>query len=319
MSRGAGPLALLVVAACGGGGPGATVDAAGAVDAVPDAPPFALAVAVERRGAAAGWTLTTNLPARVEACAALPVAAPPCADRDADGLVDAWEDLVLAHLRPLVELDEDEALVGDATARLVQLARVAPRAGAPDEIIAFIVLAYSIDYGSCGGFTGHAGDSERVALRLARPAGGGPGDVEVIAHYTTGHEGTSNDQSRIWAGAARAELVDLVDPTSGAPRWVVFASADKHATYGTLAQCEGVSIVPCFDEDCGADGVADPAAFRRLPVVHNVGEPGRRLIDDLTAVGFPGDTAWGARDFCGGRGGTTCSSPIRDKLTADPF
>lgn len=310
-------LAAALVIACGGGD-GAPDATAPPDDAPVDAPPFALTVTVSR-GAGGGMAVTTNLPARVAACRALAVTDPPCADRDGDGLVDAWEDLILDRLRPMVRFDEDESLIGDRSARLVELARVAPVTGADLEVVVFIALAYSIDYGSCGGFTGHNGDSERVALHLAAPVGGGPGDVAVVAAYTTGHEGTANDQSRIWRGAGLAELVTVPDPSSGAPRWVVFPSADKHATYGTLAQCEAVSVVPCFDEDCGPDGVADPAGYQQLPAIHNVGEPGRRLIDDLTAVGFPGDTAWGARDFCGGRGGTSCSAPLRDKLIVDPF
>jgi hypothetical protein len=77
--------------------------------------------------------------------------------------------------------------------------------------------------------------------------------------------------------------------------------------------------VSCFDEDCGPEGVADPAAYDRLPPAANVGEPGHRRVDDLAALGFPGDSAWGAGDFCGGLGGTSCSSGLLGKFTDDPF
>jgi hypothetical protein len=32
-----------------------------------------------------------------------------------------------------------------------------------------------------------------------------------------------------------------------------------------------------------------------------------------------GDSAWAEQNFCGGLGGTECSSPVRDKRIADPF
>jgi hypothetical protein len=312
------PAALVIVAGCGGAPGGGGGDAAAAIDAEIDAPAFALRATVTRAGTGP-LTLATNLPARATACAALPEVGAPCADVDGDGLTDAWEDLALDRLRPLLRFDEDEQLIGDAGAVLRELGRVTPRPGAALDVVAIIVLAYALDYGSCGGFTGHHGDSERVALRLGTPAGGGPGDVEVVAAFTTGHEGTSNDQSRVFAGADRAQLVTAPDPERGEPRWVVYPSADKHATYATVALCEGVSVVPCFDEDCGPDGVADPAAYDRLPPAANVGEPGHRRVDDLAALGFPGDSAWGAGDFCGGLGGTSCSSGLLGKFTDDPF
>ena len=43
------------------------------------------------------------------------------------------------------------------------------------------------------------------------------------------------------------------------------------------------------------------------------------LTSFLTAIGFPGDDAWAMQDFCGGLGGTGCSSAVRDKLLVDPF
>ena len=100
---------------------------------------------------------------------------------------------------------------------------------------------------------------------------------------------------------------------------MVYPSADKHATYATIAICEGVSVVPCFDEDCAPDGVNDPSKFDRLPPFVNAGEETAPLVSDLTAIGFPGDDAWADQDFCGGLGGATCSAPVRDKLLNDPF
>lgn len=305
---------LVLVTACGDAGTGD--DDGASPDAAPDAPPFELVVHVERSGAF--LRLRTNLPAAATACRALPVAGAPCADEDRDGLVDRWEDLVLDRLRPLQRLDEDEPGV-DELVTMADVGRVAPASLAPLDVVVLIMLGYARDYGSCGGFTGHDGDSERVGLHLRGLAGGGDGDVEVVAAYTAAHEGTSNDHGKRWTGAELATLVTVPDDVTDEPRWVVFPSAGKHATYGTLAQCEGVSVIPCFDEDCGPDGVGDPWRYDHLPAIVNAGEDAHRLVDDLGPIGFPGDTAWGTGDFCGGRGGSVCSSPARDKLVIDPF
>ncbi|MCA9636040.1 MAG: hypothetical protein KC420_08425, partial [Myxococcales bacterium] len=93
----------------------------------------------------------------------------------------------------------------------------------------------------------------------------------------------------------------------------------KHATYATIAICEGISLIPCFDEDCAPDGVDDPGAYDRLPEVVNAGEESSPRVSDLGVVGFPGDDAWKDQDFCGGLGPGTCSSAVREKLLVDPF
>ena len=84
--------------------------------------------------------------------------------------------LALLALRlPLLDEAARRRRVQGWSARLLRLAglqrRVSgtPRPGATLDVVAIIVLAYAIDYGSCGGFTGHHGDSERVALRLGTP------------------------------------------------------------------------------------------------------------------------------------------------------
>lgn len=309
--------ALLLVAACGADDAASGID--GGVDAAIDAPPFELVVHTARPDGA--LRLLTNLPARAAACRALPFVGAPCADLDEDGLVDVWEDVALDRLRPLLRLDEDEPAVPDLLT-IADVGRVAPASPAPDdpvEVVALIMLGYARDYGSCGGFTGHNGDSERVGLHLRAFDGGGAGDVEVVAAYTAAHEGTTNDHGKVWRGAELRALTTVDDPISDEPRWVVFPSAAKHATYGTLAQCEAVSQLPCVDEDCGPDGVAEPSRFDRLPMIVNAGEDDHRLVNDLGPIGFPGDTAWGTAQFCGGRGGASCSSPVRDKLLVDPF
>ncbi|MCC6558019.1 MAG: hypothetical protein IT372_34160 [Polyangiaceae bacterium] len=262
--------------------------------------------------------LATNLPALVGACQMVEAKDVPCADVDEDGLADAWEDLVLTRIQPLSRYDEDEPLVTDAAAVTVNVGRVALIAAEPLEVNVYVMLGYSRDYGSCG-LTSHNGDSERVALKLLRH-GDAPGDVVMAAAYTAAHEGTATDHGRVFSTAELPGLTFTPDPATGEPRWMVFPSAAKHATYATVEICEGISPVPCFDEDCAPDGVADPALYDRLPVVHNAGEELHPRLTDLGPIGFPGDDAWADQDFCGGLGsGDACSSPVREKLLDDPF
>lgn len=258
--------------------------------------------------------LESNLPRVVEDCLALDVSAP-CDDVDMDGLVDAWEDAALDRLRPMRRFDETETVVDDPDAVMADVGRVAPSG---DELRLYVMLGYSRDYGSCG-LTSHNGDSERVALALAPWREGGPGGVVMVQAYTAAHEGSANDHGQVFGDDELAMLVFAPDPATGEPRWVVFPSADKHATYATIEICEAISQVPCFDEDCAPDDVADPSLFDVLPISANAGEETAPRLTDLTEVGFPGDDAWADQDFCGGLGGTGCSSAVREKLLVDPF
>lgn len=265
---------------------------------------------VEPGGALA---LITNQPRTIDDCPAVPAA--PCDDLDQDGLTDAWEEIALERLRPIVRLDEEEKLVDEPGFVTANVGRVTP---ADPHLLVFIMLGYERDFGSCGGFTAHNGDSERVVLEL-EPDGSDAERVRVRRAYTAAHEGTINDQGRIFEGATLQDLVHEADPAHGDPRWVVFSSADKHATYGTVDICEGVSPVPCIDEDCAPDGVGNPADYDLSMPFVNAGEPDAPLVSDLAAVGFPGDDAWADQDFCGGLGGSGCSSSVRSKLTETPF
>ncbi|MBK8257410.1 MAG: hypothetical protein IPK82_32675 [Polyangiaceae bacterium] len=278
-------------------------------------PPFVLDVhtALAPGG---GLELTTNLPAHQEGCLAVPFEGVPCGDLDQDGLTDAWEDVVIDRLRPLLRLDEEESLVNDPAFVIANVARVAPDPVDVTAVRALMMIGYSKDFGSCG-FTAHNGDSERVALNLKLV--GVEGNVTVLAAYTAAHEGTPSDHGKMVEGSDLAGLVYENDAATGEPRWVVFPSQDKHGTYATVEICENISFVPCFDEDCGPDNVADPKAFDRLPPYVNAGEESHPLVTDLTSIGFAGDDAWANQDFCGGLGGSGCSAPVRDKLLNDPF
>ena len=262
--------------------------------------------------------------ARVAACHAS------CADADGDGLVDAWEASVLEHLRPTVTFDEGEPLLKKGSKDVfASLARVAPVG--TDRVLVNILLLYTRDFGAqnplCFHASSHAGDVEHVALELQLV--GTKGDAVVRRMYTTGHEGTEDDQSRVFEGAALGTLVYLDDPATGEPRWNVYASRSKHATYATKKLCESSHFKSlthrfCLDEDCSPDGVSDPARFTVLPPVTNAGEPAHHLVDALDALGFPGEAAWTDARFCGGlkvdaNAYENCPPPVKDKIAEDPF
>ncbi|MGE0868538.1 MAG: hypothetical protein AB7P03_08250 [Kofleriaceae bacterium] len=317
MQRGRTVGLLLGVAACASAdhSQAPTVDAAAPADTA--LPAFVLD-AHTSLVAGRGLALRTNLPARDLDCRELAVRDAPCGDLDSDLLTDAWEDLVLDRMRPLLRLDEDEPIIHDS-GTIAAVGRVALRTGeAPLDVVMLVMNGYAQDYGSCGA-SAHHGDSERIGLRLRALPSGGPGDVEVVAAYTAAHEFTANDRGKVFTGETLSQLVFAIDPDTLEPRWVVFPSEAKHATYATIAECEGAVPFPCLTEDCAPDGVADVARFDRLPPVVNAGEDGARRVDALDAFGFAGDSAWGEQSFCGGMGGTTCSASVREKLLTDPF
>lgn len=324
MSRVLSPLLLLSACVAGGGGyrdlpsdtadPSTTTIPGTGTTSTTTPAPFVLEVEVVTTSLAIG--LRTNLP-RLEAdCTALTEVGAPCADADLDGLVDAWEDMVLDRFRPAVRFDESEPLIADPAAVLVDVGRVAPAEDGSGAIRAYIMIGYHEDYGRCG-VSGHPGDSERVVIDL-NPVG--PGDVDARAFYTAAHEGTITDSGHVFLGSELLELSFPTDPGSGEPRWMVFSSDGKHATYGTAQRCEDAQWAPCLEEDCEADGV-DPLAFTRLPDVHNAGEEAAPFLTDLGPIGFPGEDAWADQDFCGGLGSGLfgCASAVREKLLVDPF
>ena len=247
--------------------------------------------------------LETNLPPWTSDCLAQDIGL--CEDEDQDGLVDLWEDIALEAFHPMRVLDEDEPAHTD-DAVLADIGRVAPIDG--ERVHLYIMLGWSVDYGRCG-VSGHNGDSERVALdvRLQGPRA----IVEQV--YTAAHEGTVLDH-----GGVVDDLTTL--SVSEEPRWQVFVSEGKHATYPSIEVCENVSFVPCVDEDCAPDGVAQPADYQRIPDIWNAGEEDHPRLSSLEVAGFPGDDAWADQEFCGGldRGGS-CSSAVREKLLNNPF
>jgi hypothetical protein len=309
MSRGAILLALTCVACVA-----STED----VDSTSDAISEAGKVHVSRNADGA-LVLAAGMPARTSAC-------PSCVDADGDGLVDAWEAIALDRLRPFVTFDEGEPMISNPKDVFASIGRVAPIG--TSHVLVNILLLYTRDYGAqnplCFHSSAHDGDVEHVAIDLEIT---GPGLAVVRGMFTTGHEGTPDDQSRRWTGAALKTLSFMIDPANGEPRWQVFASRSKHATYATKSQCENARMSSllhafCVDEDCAPDDVSHPERFTRLPKIVNGGEASHHLVDDLGPLGFPGEHAWGTQRFCGGldpQSRQDCPPPVGDKLAGNPF
>ncbi len=269
---------------------------------------FELTAAVEAAGYAVA--LRTNLPADLASCELLGA---DCADVDLDGLVDAWEDLVLDRLRPSLRFDEAEPLMTDAGAVLFAVGRVAP--AEDGHVRVYVMNGFSSDYGRCG-ISAHDGDSERVVLDLSVSGG----DAEVVGTYTAAHEGELTDHGAVFTDVQLLDAEFVDDAWTGEPRWRVYSSDGKHASYHTVQACEDAEWVVCLEEDCAPDGVDDETAWDRLPPVINAGEEHAPRVTDLAAIGFPDEDAWADQEFCGGLGrGSGCSSSIREKLLEDPF
>jgi hypothetical protein len=269
------------------------------------------------RVADGGFRIQSSLAARCDGCA----------DVDRDGLNDAWEDAVLAKLTPFVTFDEDEPLMnGDNRDAFAAIGRVFPSG---DRVVVSVIFLYTRDYGAanpvCFSTHNHAGDAERAALELEITGGG---DAVSRAAYTTGHEGTEDDQTTIVRDGEQKRLEDV------GGRWRVYSSQKKHATYMTKEHCESAKFRKwthqfCGSEDCAPDEMSDDdkARFTRLPRVLNVGEldAPRGENDDLGRLGFEGVRAWSDERFCGGVKGLSaeeiakCPDGLRAKLPKNPF
>jgi hypothetical protein len=269
-----------------------------------------------------GALVLASGPARMSACHDQKT----CIDEDGDGLVDAWEAIALDRLRPFVTFDEGEPMIQSKHDVFASIGRVSPTSG--NHVLVNVLLLYTRDYGAqnplCFNASAHAGDVEHVAIDLEIT---GAGKAVVRGMFTTGHEGTEDDQSRRFTGEKLRTLKYMTDPATGEPRWQVFASRSKHATYATKSQCENARMSSflhsfCIDEDCSPDDVSHPERFTRLPKIVNGGEASHHLVDDLGPLGFAGEHAWGTQRFCGGENPKSrkdCPPPVGDKLAANPF
>jgi hypothetical protein len=259
-----------------------------------------------------GLRVETFTPLLADAC-------PTCPDVDGDGLNDTFEDRVLTALRPVLMLHPDEPALTDGST-LALVGRVSLSSADPLVVLVTVMIGWSEDYGSCG-LTTHHGDSERFAMQLVPafdPDATALATVDVTALYTAAHEGTLTDSGRTFTGSTLQADITVVDD-DGHPRFALFPSLRKHATYGNASLCESASQIPCVKETCTTllEGVGT------VPTIVNAGEEGAERVGPLDDVGFAGDHAWLEQRFCGGLGDGLesggCSSPVREKLLVDPF
>lgn len=241
-------------------------------------------------------------------------------DRDADGLADAWESVVLERFQPLMELDEQEKGLHDAKFHTGVSARVVPRQDDPSHVVVFFAFAWGEDYGSCT-FTDHHGDVERAVLELARVPGAA-GDATIVRAYTAAHEGDPTDKSHTYSGdtSLRSNLQFVHDDALGGPgyRWLVYTSRNKHGTFVSKSACESQKLW-CLADYCGADGVSDKSTHRRLPPILNAGEPTHALESSWSLFGYSNIDVWTSQKFCGVSSGGDCDEAPRESLLKDPF
>src|SRR5690349_13787919 len=89
------------------------------------------------------------------------------------------------------------------------IGRVFPSPDSRDRVVVSVMLLYARDYGApnvfCFHAKNHAGDAERAALELEITGGG---NAVSRAAYTTGHEGTEDDQTTIVRDGEQKRLED---------------------------------------------------------------------------------------------------------------
>jgi len=261
---------------------------------------------------------SSSIPRIAAACVAQLADTELCRDADEDGLSDAWEDLLVDRLRPFVRYHADEPLFSTSDwldhLTVVALAHVATARSDSSHVRVMLPFLYDKDFGRCS-LEPHRGDVERVVFDLA-PLG--DDSMEVVGLYTAAHEYTVMDGSTLLRGGDLEQMEYRKDEVTGQPRWIVYASAAKHATYATRELCESHGVVPCQQEGC-------PGASRDdrelLLAVQNAGEPPPAPVWNPFGVGMD---LWGDSLFCGfaapsNSSNEPCAPPLAEKLLKDPF
>ena len=260
------------------------------------------------------WSTVSRLAPKAADCVTQEPDPAPCEDDDKDGLVDRWETLLLDRMRPVIVLHRDEPLLIDRTADVVSFGRV--MVAEDGHVRVFITLAYSYDYGRCSVAT-HRGDVERVVLDMVFDDED-PRRVDVERVYTAGHEYTAFDGSEMFSREEFSQLQFETDRETGEPRWIVYASAGKHATYVSSDRCRSHASAVCVRESCPASYNGEQR--RLLLDMYNAGEPDLPLP---AAESHSRISVWGDEPFCWdksyGTDTTRCAPPMKEKLVNDPF
>jgi len=209
---------------------------------------------------------------------------------------------------------------------LASIGRVAPFG--QNHVVVNIVLLYTRDYGAqnpiCFSASEHPGDVEHVAIDLEIT---GKGTAIVRTLFTTGHEGTEDDQSRRWKGADFRTLKFPTDPATSEPRWagVRVAEQARYLRDEAAVRERQLQVVPprfLPRRDLARRRRLASRAFHAPPKIENAGEAAHHLVDDLAHIGFAGEHVWGDQRFCGGvrvSSRKDCPPSIASKLAGNPF
>jgi hypothetical protein len=184
-------------------------------------------------------------------------------DVDGDGLDDEVEARLARDYLPYLS---DDPADGCGLSGIVH--RVRPHPADP----AFVSIVYVRLYNEDCGLNGHMGDDEVFGIsvdpRLPAPAG-------IVSMVAIGHQDTICEQVTA-CGRCPGQEACTTTMVGGVAVPVVFASKDKHANYVLPGRCSWLS---CLDR-------CTLAPTPTVPPMVNAGEPGRHLINDLTAQGF---------------------------------
>ncbi len=239
----------------------------------------------------AGTSAWTGFPGRVALLNRM-LLVPAAEDLDQDGLADAAEAELASLARPYFVFSSQENALRPGEPKTLFQVRPAgcsgPRSRCEGKDLIVNVTYLNLwqrdgGYGKiswCG--DRHIGDDQALNVRLASSDDGNTFRIVAVENW------------------------DYVWPTkSGAVRFhqgthpeIVFSAGKHHQFFDTSMHGRASSYTKW-----GCKETLDENGPKFMSVLKgNVGEPEHRagFVDDLTAIGFPGESAWSRKPFCGG-------------------
>ena len=205
-------------------------------------------------------------------------------DADGDGLADAVEACLLRASTPVLKFDPAEGCP-DHSGIAARIA-FSPDAGVATALGVFL---FHTDCGDLLGYSAHHGDSENFALRW-RYCGGGRWSADKL--WMAAHSGQPTDSSSV-VDVRRLPIT-------------LHVAENKHGLYPSVWKCDlGGFCVGGFKTPWACSDHCGHVLLPRwsYPEMYNVGERGRRLVDDLSGAPWrlPFERVFTEMDFCGGR------------------
>ena len=223
----------------------------------------------------------------------------PATDIDGDGIDQRWENAVIAHTMPVLELDEEEQWLDRfldpfhapyAMNYFVRVTGYTPpdladalEGERPMYILVYIAFGWAKDWGALGlgvmdYLEAHRGDSETVTMAW-RVTGERGAELEWVR--TSAHGGPSRHHGlwHVWERSCTlanvaltfddvwdTELMCAELEFDRDGRLVLYPGEDKHAVYPSTAVCEDVTLHVSGDgETCGWDPLLAPVIDVPLP------------------------------------------------------